>query len=503
MKVVAGIDSSTQSCTVVLRTLDDGRSVGVGRSPHPATTPPVSEQDPHDWWSALQKAMALAVREASSESRPVEVAAVSVDAQAHGLVPVDADGGVIRPAKLWNDTTSVSEARELVARLGPRQWARRAGSVPPGAFTISKVLWLARNEPHAFARLRMLLLPHDWLTYRLVGDYVSDPGDASGTGYYTPAAGQWAPDLLGLVDESVDWNRRLPRLLTHQEPAGTLTASAAENLALRPGTLVGPGTADNQAAALGMGVRTGDVVLSLGTSGVVYARSEEPVHDETGWVNGNADAAGGFLPVVCTLNAAKVTDTFARLLGVDHAELSRLALAAPVVDPGRPVLAAYLDGERVPDRPDATGTLTGLRTDTTREQVARAAFEGVLAGLAAGLQVLSKLGVPTDGRLAVTGGGARAGGYRQLLADLIGRPVHVVDQPETAAAGAAIQAAAVTHGSEINELTEAWAPRWQVAAEPRPGSDPEQLLSRYAATSAWSELEDRSGFASHTTGKEI
>lgn len=503
MRVVAGVDSSTQSCTVVLRTLDGGRSVGVGRSPHPATTPPVSEQDPAAWWSALREAMALAVRGAGPQTQAVEVAGVSVDAQAHGLVPVDGAGKVIRPAKLWNDTTSVPEARELVARLGPKQWARRAGSVPPGAFTISKVLWLARHEPDAFARLRRLLLPHDWLTYRLVGDYVSDPGDASGTGYYTPATGEWAPDLLGMVDDTVDWSGRLPRLLSHEEPAGTLTSEAAEALGLRPGTLVGPGTADNQAAALGMGVRTGDVVVSLGTSGVVYARCEEPVYDDTGWVNGNADAAGGFLPVVCTLNAAKVTDTFARLLGVDHSELSRLALAAPVADPRRPVLAAFLDGERVPDRPDAAGTLTGLRTDTTREQVARAAYEGVLAGLAAGLQVLHQLGVPTDGRLAVTGGGARAAAYRQLLADLTGRPVHVVDQAETAAAGTAIQAAAVTLRTDINELTQAWAPRWRVDAEPRPGADPEQLLTRYASASAWSEPEEPSRVVTLTPLKEI
>ena len=502
MKVVAGVDSSTQSCTVVLRGLESGESISVGRSSHPATTPPVSEQHPHDWWSAFRLAMRQAVGTAEAGKEAAEVAAVSVDAQAHGLVPVDASGAVIRPAKLWNDTTSVPEARELVARLGADEWARRAGSVPPGAFTITKVLWLARHEPEAFARLDKLLLPHDWLTYRLVGEYLTDPGDASGTGYYTPASGKWDPDLLSLVDHNIDWTDRLPRLLNYEEPAGVVTRQAADELGLRPHTVVGPGTADNQAAALGMGVRTGDVVVSLGTSGVVYTRCEEPVYDPSGWVNGNADAAGGFLPVVCTLNAAKVTDTFARLLNVDHEELSRLALAAPVSDPRRPVLAAYLDGERVPDRPNATGTLTGLRTDTSREQIARAAYEGVLTGLVAGLETLTRLGVPTSGRLAVTGGGARAAAYRQLLADLTGRVVHVVDQAETAAAGAAIQAAAIALKANITEITEAWAPQWQVAAEPRPGADPDELLTRYAATSVWSALET-SPSSNHTAFKEI
>ena len=189
MKVVAGVDSSTQSCTVVFRAMDTGESIAVAGSPHPTTTPPVSEQHPHDWWSAFQHAMRQAVATVEAGTQQPDVAAVSVDAQAHGLVPVDASGAVIRPAKLWNDTTSVPEARELVGRLGAAEWARRAGSVPPAAFTISKVLWLARHEPEAFSRLHTLLLPHDWLTYRLVGEYLTDPGDASGTGYYNARLG--------------------------------------------------------------------------------------------------------------------------------------------------------------------------------------------------------------------------------------------------------------------------------------------------------------------------
>ena len=321
--VVAGIDSSTQSCTVVLRDLDTGETVAVQSSRHPRTTPPVSEQDPASWWTALGQALT----EARQAVPDAPIAALSVDAQAHGLVPVDAAGTVIRPAKLWNDTTSAAEARELVDRLGRHEWVRRTGSVPPAAFTISKVLWLARHEREHFDQLRQLLLPHDWLTYQLTGEYLTDPSDASGTGYYNPATGEWDPALLGLIDPDVDWAARLPRLLRHDEPAGTLTGAAAASLGLDVGTLVGPGAADNQAAAVGMGVRAGDIVVSLGTSGVVYTRSELAVHDPSGAVNGNADATGHFLPVVCTLNAAKVTDTFTRLLGVDHDQLTQLALA--------------------------------------------------------------------------------------------------------------------------------------------------------------------------------
>jgi len=489
VKLVAGIDSSTQSTTIVLRSLEDGSTVATGRSAHPRTTPPVSEQDPAHWWSALKLAMDQARAAAAATGVVPDVAAVTIDAQAHGLVPLDQHGSVIRPAKLWNDTTSVPEARELVARLGAATWAGRAGSVPPGAFTISKILWLKRHEPESYSRLRTILLPHDWLTYQLTGEYVTDPGDASGTGYYHPDSGQWDVGLLELVDPAVDWSERLPRVVGCDEAAGVITAAAAQYLDLADDTIIGPGTADNQASAVGMGVLPGDVVFSLGTSGVVFARCGEPVYDPSGWINGNADAAGGFLPVVCTLNAAKVTDTFARILGVDHAELSRLALAAPASDPDRPVLAAYLDGERVPDRPGASGTLTGIRTDTTREQIARAAYEGVLAGLVAGLHVMARVGLSTRGRVAVTGGGARAEAYRQLLSDLTGRPVYTVDQSESAAAGAAVQSAAIVRGATVAEMTEAWAPHWALAAEPRLDASAEELLARYAQTSLWAGLE--------------
>lgn len=486
MRVVAGIDSSTQSCTVLLREAESGKSVALGRGRHPSTTPPVSEQNPEDWWAGLRQAMRQALAHADGE---VEVVAVSVDAQAHGLVALDEENKVLRPAKLWNDTTSVAEARELVQRLGAEEWARRAGSVPPGAFTISKILWVARNEPDVFKRIRKILLPHDWLTYKLTGQFVTDPGDASGTGYYTPASGTWDLGLLDLVDPSTEWEALLPRLLLHDDIAGDLTEGAARHLGLTPGIPVAAGTADNQASAVGMGIELGDVVVSLGTSGVVFSYTDQPVYDPTGTFNGNADATGGYLPVLCTLNAAKVTDTFARILNVDHQALSELALAAPVHHPRRPVLAAYLDGERVPDRPDASGTLTGLRTDTTAEGVARAAFEGVLAGLVVGIRRLGELGVSTRGRLAVTGGGAQSPAYRQLLADMTGRQVHLVDEAESAAAGAAVQARAALGDMDVTNAAGLWSPTWTPVAQPRPGSDPEQTLSRYTATAAWSALE--------------
>jgi xylulokinase len=497
MPVVAGVDSSTQSCTVLLRDADDGRIVGHATAPHPRTTPPVSEQDPAAWWAALGRSFGSALGSAphpalGSAAAPAggDLAALSVDGQAHGLVALDAAGTVIRPAKLWNDTTSSGEARDLVARLGAGTWARRTGSVPVGAHTITKLLWLARHEPESFRRLGSVLNPHDWLNYRLTGAPATDRGEASGTGYFSPAESAWQADLLTLVDEATDWAALLPVLLGPAEPAGEVTAAAAADLGVRGGIPVGPGTADNMAAALGLGVGTGDVVISLGTSGTVYAPHPLPTADTSGAVNGNADATGGFLPLVCTLNAAKVTDAFARLLGVDHDRLATLALAAPA-PPDRPVLAAFLDGERVPDRPGATGLLAGLRSDLAREQLARAAYEGVLAGLAMGLAALVRVGVDVGGRLLLTGGAARSPAYRQLAADLLGRPVHVVALAETAAAGAAVQAAAVLHGAPVAEVAKSWAPPAPVVAEPRAGQSADEFLDRYRRLAAWDALDDQ------------
>ena len=411
MPLVAGIDSSTQACTIVLRDADDGRIVGWSEEPHPPVTPPASEQDPRDWWNALCVA--------ASQLDLRDVVAVSVDGQGHGLVALDAVHEVIRPAKLWNDTTSSAEADELVARLGRAEWARRTGIVPVSAITVAKLLWLARHEPANFARLATILLPPDYLTHRLTGGLTTDRSEGSGTGYFAAATSTWDLDVLALVDDQVDWRSRLPRILGPIDCAGIVTRDACEATGLPIGIPVGPGANDQPVNALALGTVDGDVIVSLGTSGAVSARSLVPVVDPSGAVDGVADAAGAYMPVVPTLNATRVTEAFARLLGVDYGELAALALAAPPAG-DRPVLVPYLDGERTPDRPDARGILAGMRTDVTPSQVARAAFEGVLCGLLDGLDILQSLGVRADGRLVLTGGGARSPAYRQLLADLGG-----------------------------------------------------------------------------------
>ena len=481
MGLVAGVDSSTQSTKVVLHDEDDLTIAGRGSAPHPPTYPPVSEQDPEAWWSALGLALSAALADAGAT--PADVRAISVAAQCHGLVALDADGAVVRAAKLWNDTTSAPQMGRLLELMPAREWARRTGSVPTAAFTISKLAWLREHEPEAFARTARVLLPHDWLTFRLTGQAVTDRSEASGTGYFDAATGRYDHDLLDLVDADVDWAPMLPTVLGPSTSAGTVSAAASAALGLRRDTVVGPGAGDQHASALGLGTRPADVVYVLGTSGVVFTTSATATHDVTGTVDGVADATGGYLPLVSTLNAAKVTDTFARLLGVDHDELALLALAAEPT--GAPVLAAFLDGERKPDLPSATGTLAGLTNSTTREQVARAAVDGVLFGLLRGAGALAAAGADTSGRVIVTGGGARSAAYRQLLADATGALVHVSTSVEAVADGAALQAAACLLGEDVRVVRDARAAELVPDTEPRPGGAAGELFARYLVAAEW------------------
>jgi xylulokinase len=437
---VAGIDSSTQSVKVEVRDLDSGDVLAVGRGSHPSTTPPRSEQDPHSWWAALVEAFAQ-VSEVVDQ-----IVAVSVGGQQHGLVVLDDNGDVIRPAKLWNDTESAGQADRLVEHLGAQAWADACGSVPVAAFTVTKLAWLAENEPESYARIASVMLPHDWLTWRLTGCRVTDRGDASGTGYYSASGGDWRLDLLGAVGPVHDWASILPEVLGPWESAGTVLGSVLSELGLRGDVVVGAGSGDNMAAALGMGLGPRDIALSFGTSGTAYGVSTTPTFDSSGCVAGFADATGNYLPLVCTLNATKVTTSVARLLGVDLPEFNRLALESPAGSGGL-VMLPYFDGERTPNRPTATGLMSGLRSDVSREQMARASVEGVVCGLLDGVDALQAVGVPTDGRVLLLGGGAKSDAYRSVAAHLLGREVVIPDADEHVAAGMCLQAAIVVSGN--------------------------------------------------------
>ena len=488
--LVAGVDSSTQSCKVELRRLSDGVVVGSGSAPHPPVTPPRSEQHPDQWWSAFLVAFQRAVKRAGPQAR--QLRAISIAAQCHGLVVLDANDQVIRPAKLWNDTTSTPELVVLRERIGDQALIQRVGSLPTAAFTLSKVAWLAHHEPQNFSRVRCMMLPHDYLTFRLTGRAVTDRSEASGTAYFDASTNTYLYDHLELIADR-DWQAMLPEVLDAEGVAGELQPALFAELGLRDVNANGPilvaaGGGDQHAAALGLGMRPGDVVYSFGTSGVVMALSKEPIHDTQGHVDGVADMTGGYLPLVSTLNAAKTTDTFAQVLGVSHAELSALALTADPDITG-PVLCAYLDGERTPNRPHAAGLMGGITTSTTREEVARAAYEGVIFGLYSGQTHLERVGVQLGGRVIAVGGGARSAAYTQLLADITQQPVLTADAPEATARGAAVQAAAIALGERVVDIRDKWAPTTALVAGPRARRD--KAWQRYRATAAVTALDEK------------
>jgi xylulokinase len=477
--LVAGIDSSTQSCKVVIREASGGALVREGRAAHP----PGTEADPADWWQALASALA--------EAGGLDgVAAVSVAGQQHGMVCLDERGDVVRPALLWNDTRSAAAAAELVAELGAGDpargaaaWADAVGSVPVASFTVTKLRWLAEHEPAAMARTAAVSLPHDWLTWQLTGSsgldrLCTDRSDASGTGYWSPAAGMYRPDLLR---RACGREPAVPRVLGPAEPAGEAAAALAAGPPGpgRPAPRLGPGAGDNAAAALGLGAQTGDVVVSIGTSGTVFAVSPTPTADATGAIAGFADATGRFLPLVATLNAARVLEATAALLGTDLDRLSQLALS---VGPGAGglVMLPYLEGERTPNRPDATGALYGLTgTNARPENLARAAVEGMLCGLADGLDAIRAAGIGVR-RILLIGGGARSEAVRRIAPSILGVPVEVPEPAEYVADGAARQAAWLLAGGKA-------APVWTLTQTRRYESDPEPAVrDRYAAArDAW------------------
>lgn len=463
--VVLGVDSSTQSTKVEARNVQTGEVLGIGRSSHPPTEPPRSEQDPAAWWQALVDAVTQLgdVRD--------DVVAISIAGQQHGMVVLGADDEVLRPAKLWNDTESAPEAAKLVEDFGAQNWANACGSVPVAAFTVTKVKWLAVHEPDVFEQLSKVMLPHDYLTYRLTGNFVTDRGDVSGTGWWSPAIADYDEELLEQIGLSPD---ALPKVLAPLEAAGTLSKDVARELGLPESVVVGAGSGDNMGAALGLGLTPKDVVISLGTSGTIYGVSSSPTADATGAVAGFADATGRFLPLVCTLNATKVTEAIRNWLDVDHDELNTMALAEPLGADGV-LLLPYFDGERTPNRPNASGMLSGLRPTTSRGQLARAGFEGVVHAMLDGLEALTNAGVAASGRLLLVGGGAKSDAYRQILADLSQREITIPYEDEVVATGAAVQAAALSSGQSLEDVARIWELGAGDVVSPSADSTPEQV----------------------------
>jgi xylulokinase len=424
MALVAGVDSSTQSVKVVVRDADTGALIRESRAQHPEGT----SVDPRAWWSALGEAL---------DGMLDGVSGIAVAGQQHGMVALDSAGEPVRDALLWNDTRSAAAAEDLVRELGgPQSWADAVGSVPVASFTVSKARWLAQHEPEIAARAESMLLPHDYLTWRLAGcpdTATTDRGDVSGTGYWSPATGDYRDDLFELAFGRM---LRLPRVAAPSEIVG----ETAE------GIFIAPGTGDNMGAALALELTPGDVVVSLGTSGTAFACSSVPSADPSGAVAGFADATGRFLPLVCTLNAARILTSTAAMLGVGFDELADLALSASAGSGGL-VLLPYFDGERTPNLPDATGSLHGItRANYTPANIARSAYEGMLCGLADAVDALVDVGVE-PGRIVLVGGAAANSAVAQIATTLFDAPIEIPTPGEYVADGAARQAAWALSGA--------------------------------------------------------
>ena len=457
---VAGVDCSTQSTKVVCVEVSSGRVLSSARAPHVVARPApgASETDPAEWEDALAGAL-MATRRAR------DVAAISVAGQQHGLVVLDASGAVLRPAILWNDTRSAGHAAALTERFGAEWWASSIGVVPVASFTATKWAWLAEHEPDVAARAAAVRLPHDLLVERLCGRGATDRSDASGTGWWSVPGGSYSDEVL----DALGLDRALlPEVLGPSEAAGKVSAAAASRFGLSEGTLVGCGAGDNAGAALGLGLGVGEAAVSLGTSGTAYAVNASPVSDPSGTVAGFADATGRYLPLAATLNATLAVDRFAAWLGLDR--------DAVAPDAGGVVVAPFLDGERTPDLPHATGTVVGLTHATTPGQVLRAAYEGVVVSL---LSAVSLLGVADDAPLVLIGGGARGRAWREVVQALSGRPLVVPVEEELVAMGAACQAAALVTGESPEEVARRWDVRAgdELAAVPRD----EAALERHRA----------------------
>ncbi|MFJ3662578.1 xylulokinase [Streptomyces sp. NPDC090119] len=435
--LVVGVDTSTQSTKALVVDASTGQVVASGQAAHKVTSGAGRESDPRQWWDALCEAL----RQCGEAAQ--EAAAVSIGGQQHGLVTMDAHGEPVRPALLWNDVRSAPQARRLVDELGgPDAWAERTGSVPGASFTVSKWAWLAEHEPDAVRATRSVRLPHDYLTERLTGLGTTDRGDVSGTGWWASATESYHEETLAHVglDPAL-----LPRVARPGEVVGTVRDG--HDLPFSKGTLVAPGTGDNAAAALGLGLRPGTPVLSLGTSGTVYAVSERRPTDPTGTVAGFADAHGAWLPLACTLNCTLAVDRVAALLGLDR----------EAVEPGTSVtLLPYLDGERTPNLPHASGLLHGLRHDTTPGQVLQAAYDGAVHSLLGALDLVLDQDADRTAPLLLIGGGARGTAWQQTVRRLSGRPVQIPEAKELVALGAAAQAAGLLTGEDPAAVARRW-----------------------------------------------
>jgi len=435
-----GVDTGTQSTKTLIVDGETGKVLGKASKSYgliEGLPPGHKEQDPKVWIEALH----FTIRQALKESKidPKEIRGIGVSGQQHGFVPLDSEGNVIRPAKLWNDTSTIEECEILIREMGGKKAVIDAlGLMIPPGYTAPKILWLKRHEPENYARLATVLLPHDYLNFYLTGNKVMEYGDASGTALMDIRTRKWCDKIIEIIDPEL--KDKLPPLQPSDRPAGFVRKEVAENFGFRDDVLVSAGGGDNMMGAIGTGnTRNGIVTASFGTSGTIYAYSDVPVVDPEGEIAAFCDSTNAWLPLLCTMNVTVATEFIRDLFGMSHKELEEAVLKAPPGSDGL-ILLPYFEGERTPNVPDGTGVFFGLNSRTFNSaHFARAAMEGVTLGMNYGLNRMKELGIKPS-QIRLTGGGSKNKAWRQIATDIFGVETVCLKIDEGAAYGAALQA---------------------------------------------------------------
>jgi xylulokinase len=467
--LVLGATFGVRSTSVEVRDADTGELVATGAAQRPSGRAPGEGDDPTDWWQSLVLAVARAKQR--------DIAAISVCGARPGLVALDAAGAVLRPTGRWSGVDSAADAAELLERVGAGRWARLCGILPTPSTAITRLLWLRRTDPAAFDRIGAVLLPHDWLTYRLAGRPVTDRSSASTTACWSGRDERWATELLAQIDDRVGaaaWLDRVPAVLAPAARADWLAAPVFELLGLRGRPIVAAGASEPAAVAVALGLAEGEAVIHLADKTTVSVSASEPTADESGVVDGLADADGRFLPTVSAGGGADLAAAVALLLGTTHADLGDMALDAPY-DPNAPVIVPAVGGRR-------GSIIAGLDASTSREALASAVITGVACSALASLERIQAAGGATSAAwLSVTGPGAAIPAHAQALADLAGMPVYVPPDHDLAAAGACVQAAAALTGAGLGDIASAWRLGDGPTYEPRSGVPSDEIRAAYAA----------------------
>jgi len=471
-----GIDCGTQGTKAIILDAISGQVLGQGAAAHKLISGANGrrEQDPAQWLDALTLATRRALLAADVDGQAI--LGIGVSGQQHGLVLLDHQGKVLRPAKLWCDTETTEENDRLLTHLGGDKGSlERLGVVIAPGYTVSKLLWTREQHPEIFSRIAHVMLPHDYLNYWLTGRSCSEYGDASGTGYFNVRTRQWDLQLLRDIDPSGRLQAALPELIDAHAAVGTLLPGIADHLGINPRARVSSGGGDNMMGAIGTGnIKPGAITMSLGSSGTVYAYADQPKVSPDAAVATFCSSSGGWLPLICTMNLTNATGVIRELFDLDIECFNALVAQAPIGADGVCMLP-FLNGERVPALPHATGSVLGLTmSNLTQANLCRAVVEGTTFGLRYGLDLLRHNGLQSRS-ICLIGGGSNSQVWRQLVADTMNTPVICTEQSEAAALGAAIQAAWCTswangHEDSLEDLCERCV-KFDLASETLPIAD--------------------------------